>query len=214
MSRRKQGFVITLDGPDGVGKSTQVQLLAEHLKEKGYTVHVTRSSGGTPIGEALREVSLSPMPRPAETDLYISLAMGEALAEDIQRRKTNGEVIIIDRSPLAIIAYNGFGSQLADIDRAYDACSYLFKAYGIDLLLFLTAPSSIVEERRTLRAENNYFENQDKNFHARVVEGYAEGLKFLQQDINSRLDITTIDASSNIDDIQEAILTTVKDHLK
>src|SRR3989344_4667849 len=113
MSIEKAGLVVAIDGPDGAGKSTQVTLLADYFNKRGETVHVTRTSGGTPIGEELRKVSLNPdLPRSGRTDMFISQAMTQALSEDLAPRKSSGEVIVIDRSPLAIVAYNGYGSQM------------------------------------------------------------------------------------------------------
>src|SRR3989344_6604308 len=147
MMPEKTGFVISLDGPDGVGKSSQVDLLAGYLTNQGQTVHKTRTSGGTPIGEELRKVSLSKISRPARTDMYISLAMAEALGEDIKIRKAKGETIIIDRSPLAIVAYNGYGSEMANKQDALDACEAVAEHLQIDLLIYLTAAQNILDER-------------------------------------------------------------------
>lgn len=200
------GFVIALDGPDGVGKSTQVALLAEYFKAQGQVVHTTRSSGGTAIGEALREVSLSNNPRPAETDLYISLAMGAALAEDIQARKAAGETIIIDRSPLAMLAYNGYGSQLADKDQALAACEKLFHDWHIDRLIFLHAPNDILLQRRAERGTHDYFEQQKQDFHDRVNEGYGAGLAFLEQHHELGAKITSLDASPDVETLHKQIV--------
>ncbi len=201
-----KGFVVALDGPDGVGKTTQVKLLAEYFQSKGRKVHVTRSSGGTLIGEELRKVSLSQQPRPAETDLFISLAMGAALAEDIQKRKAAGEVVIIDRSPLAIVAYNGYGSQLVEIKLAFSACEALVKRWQIDLLLFLTAPGKTIGDRRKKRGAKDYFESKGPDYHKRVLDGYAAGLDFLQKHAELGAKTATIDAKGEIDDIHQKII--------
>ena len=64
------GFIIAIDGPDGSGKTTQLTLLKEWLKKKGYKIHSTRASGGTPIGEELRKASLSNTDRSAEVAVF------------------------------------------------------------------------------------------------------------------------------------------------
>jgi len=200
------GLIIAIDGPDGVGKTTQHKLLTEYLNKQGHRVHTTRHNGGTPIGEALREVSLAPIKRSAETDLYISLAMGQALSEDLEQRQSAGEVILIDRSPLAIVAYQGYGSQLKDRQAAFDACERLFKNERIDLLLFLNAPQDIINDRRDKRATTDYFESQGDAFHNRVREGYEAGLDALQKTADFKTKIVEIDASSDIETIQRAII--------
>lgn len=211
MTTKKRGFVIAIDGPDGVGKTTQVGLLNEYLLSQKKNVHVTRSSGGTPIGEELRKVSLSAHPRPAVTDLFISLAMGAALAEDLIERKSNEQTIIIDRSPLAIVAYNGYGSALDDKKLAFDACEALFKRWQIDLIIFLDAPVEVILKRRQARKAQDYFENQNDTFHARVHEGYQAGLKFIQnQQARLSTEIAVIDASSDIDSVHRTIVKTIQ----
>lgn len=209
---QKKGFIIAIDGPDGVGKTTQVGLLRDYFVSNKKRVHVTRSSGGTPIGEELRKVSLSSYSRPAVTDLFISLAMGSALAEDLSIRKKRGETIIIDRSPLSVIAYNGFGSELEDKKIAFDACEALFKRWRIDVLVFLDAPLEVIHKRREARKASDYFENQNDAFHVRVHEGYQAGLEFVQRSGNElATKISIVDASSDITTVQQSIIEKLSD---
>lgn len=200
------GLVIALDGPDGVGKTEQVKRLVKYFAARGRNVHATRSSGGTPVGEDLRAVSLSDRQRPAETDLFISLAMGAALAEDIAQRKAKGEVIIIDRSPLAVVAYNGYGSQLESKKMAFDACEVLFRKWQIDVLLFLNAPHSVVEARRHKRGTKDYFEAKGSTYHARVQEGYEVGLEFVKNHPSLGVKVVTIEAQDTIDAVHKQVL--------
>lgn len=201
-----QGLVIAIDGPDGVGKTTQLRLLAEYLRGKGTDVHTTRQSGGTPIGEELRKASLSRHERSPQTDLYISLAMAQALAEDITRHKKAGETILIDRSPLALIAYNGYGSRLPAIRTAFDACEQLFKQEQIDTLFYLDAAQNVLNKRRAKRGANDYFEKQNVAYHTRVREGYRAGLNFLKTHPEFGPKVMIIDASGSIAAIQQNII--------
>ena len=205
MMPEKTGFVISLDGPDGVGKSSQVDLLAGYLTNQGQTVHKTRTSGGTPIGEELRKVSLSKISRPARTDMYISLAMAEALGEDIKIRKAKGETIIIDRSPLAIVAYNGYGSEMANKQDALDACEAVVEHLQIDLLIYLTAAQNILDERRKSRGNTDYFEEMGPEYHLRVRKGYELGLEHLRQSTLSTR-ITVINCEPDMATVQQQII--------
>ncbi len=135
--------------------------------------------------------------------------MGAALAEDIQTRKQTGEVIIIDRSPLAVLAYNGYGSQLENQKLAFDACEALFNKWQIDLLIFLSAPASALRERREKRGTKDYFESKGLDYHARVSEGYRTGLTFIQKHPDLGASIVTIDASPSIDEVHNAIVETL-----
>lgn len=204
-------FTIAIDGPDGVGKTTQLDLLRKYLAEKGLQIHTTRASGGTPIGEALRGVSLSPNNRPAETDLYISFAMYEALSEELSRRWEH--IILIDRSPLAITAYNAYGSQLPDKQRALDATSRYLENWRIDLLLYLDAPQNLLSSRRQKRATQEYFENQNTDFHQRVRKGYETAIKHISSQINTGTQVVRIDATPDITQIHNSIKQLVDEQL-
>ena len=201
--------VIAIDGPDGVGKTTQIHLLAAHLAEQGIDVHVTRASGGTPIGEELRKASLSLHTRRPETDVYISLAMHTELGYDIQARRASGQTVLVDRSPLAILGYNLGGSQLADEALAIDACTTLLSLWNIDTLIYLDTSQQILDERRHLRGNTDYFENQDSEFHHRVRKGYEKAIALLHQHPQLVGSLVEINASLPIESIQAEVAKTV-----
>jgi len=200
----KNGLVIAFDGPDGVGKSTQLALTADWLETQGFKVHRTRSNGGTPIGEELRKASLSQNERSALTDVYITLAMGQALAEDLDKRRAAGELCLIDRCPLAHLAYNTFGSQLPDKNMGYTAAELMFKAWRIDILLYFEAPQSVLDDRRKARTDKptDYYEQQGTEYNQRVREGYQAGLKLLKDKPELVGQVISIDATPDIESIQ------------
>jgi dTMP kinase len=201
--------IIVIDGPDGVGKTTQVHLLAASLAEQGVDVHVTRASGGTPIGEELRKASLSLHPRRPETDVYISLAMHSELGHDLQQRKANGQTVIVDRSPLAVLGYNLYGAELKDRALADGACATLLQLWQTDIFVYMDAPQSVLDERRHLRGNTDYFENQDGEFHHRVRKGYEEGLVLLKTNPSYAKAVIEIDGSAHEHDIHQQIVKTV-----
>lgn len=201
--------IIVIDGPDGVGKTTQVHMLASFLEASGARVHTTRASGGTPIGEELRKASLSNHPRLPETDMYISLAMHGELGVDITSRRAAGEIVIVDRSPLAVIAYNAYGSNMKDKQPAVDACKMLLKSWDIDTFIFLDAPQTLLDARRKERGESDYFEQQGYDFHDRVRQGYEFGLSLLTHEPKQVGRTITIDASKSVEIIHELIVDTV-----
>lgn len=209
---KNPGLVIAFDGPDGVGKSSQLRLTAEWLKSLGLNVHTTRSSGGTPIGEELRKVSLSDNARSAMTDVYITLAMGQAMAEDLDERVAKGQICLIDRSPLTHLAYNTFASQLPDQDIGFEAAKQMFKAWHIDVLLYFEADQSILDKRRQSRTDKppDYYEKQSSHFHDRVRQGYKAGLDLLKSNPKLVGRVITIDASPDIDTIQASVRRSVQ----
>lgn len=207
------GFIIAIDGPDGSGKTTQLALLKEWLEKKGYKVHSTRASGGTPIGEELRKASLSITDRSAEVDLYISLAMHTALGNDIRKRIKNGEIVLVDRSPLSIIAYQNFGSQLKDQKSGYDACKKMLKLWEIDLLLVFNMNKFELDTRSNRRRQThktettNYYEKREPEYKQRVVNGYKDGTRFAKR-LGVR--IVALDANGTIEQVHASILQTIK----
>jgi dTMP kinase len=219
---QKHGFVIALDGPDGVGKTTQLDLLTEYFQKKGRKVHTTRASGGTAIGEELRNVSLSRHSRPTQTDVFISLAMFAALADDLQTQKSQHDVILIDRSPLAMVAYNAYGGQLPEEShniltppkpRVLLAAADTFRAWEIDILLFLDASQDALNNRRKIRQTEDYFENQDEHYHHRVREGYQAGLVYLDSLDDVSAHILKEDASPDISTIHQSIVSKIEARL-
>ena len=206
---KHRGSIVAIDGPDGVGKTTQVQLLKEYFKSLGKDVHATSHSGGTPIGQALRKVSLSDHARPAETDFYISLAMHAALAEDLNKRKRAGEVIIVDRSPLAMLAYNGYGNEMPDKKLLFDTCERMLKELQIDLLIHLGAPANVIDKRRESRGVVDYFESKSKAYHERVRQGYAEGLEFMTRHPELRAKIVRINADGDQATVHQSVVSAI-----
>src|SRR4051794_4239442 len=91
------GLVIIFEGIDGVGKTTQLNLVREELEAEGWAVYGTRNLGGTPIGEELRKTLLSSLERPETTNVYISAAIQEALVAAINGQREAGKIILLDR---------------------------------------------------------------------------------------------------------------------
>jgi dTMP kinase len=167
--------VIMFDGPDGVGKSTQLEKTKDWLQNQGRTVIGTRLSGGTEIGEALRTISLNPaFKRPAITDMYLMLAMYSAVADSIRSDNNPDDTIyLIDRSPLSIIAYQVYGSGLS-AELAAKAVTDSLKDLRPDLIICYEADTKKINEQLASRhnASNDYFENQPTDYAERVIEGY------------------------------------------
>ncbi|HSH55198.1 MAG TPA: hypothetical protein VK983_00055 [Candidatus Limnocylindrales bacterium] len=169
------GRIIMFDGPDGVGKTEQVRLVEQALREQQYDVYVTRIHGGTPIGEKLREVSLSDTPRTPYTDLYISKAIHAEFAYDLRQRRTAGTICLVDRSPAAMWAYQVKAGGL-DPNLALPIIKDSFAMFNADAVLVYEAGLHILKERLALRSDSkrDYFENRADAYHEYVIIGYAE----------------------------------------
>jgi dTMP kinase len=193
-----RGAVIMIDGPDGIGKTTQVSRAVETLKQQGYGVWQTRVNGGTPMGEALRSVMLLEMERPVMTDLHIHLAQQYALAAELERRRHEQTVVVIDRSPLSVIAYQVYGSGLDKIE-GYATAEKVFELLKPDSVITYTASLDVMQRRlKTAGHPHDYFESKTTDYFLRVLEGYADATK--------RYGATVIDGTPDIDSVHAATM--------
>jgi dTMP kinase len=188
------GLLIVFEGMDGVGKTTQLQLVEKQLEARGVLVKTKRSPGGTPIGEALRSVLLQDIPRPPMTDLYIALAIQEALHEAIAENRQAGNVILLDRSPLSIAAYQIYGSGI-DETLGWNYIDKYMKLLRPDLVIVYTCPP----EEALVRAQQkptagDYFESMPLDYFKRVAQGYEAALQ--------RYPSLVIDASKPVESVQ------------
>ena len=111
--KKRRGILITLEGNEGCGKSTQIKLLHKYLKKEGYPVYLTREPGGTHIGNRVRHILLDPknkeMSSVSETLLY--MASRAQLVEEVLRPKLKeGKIVLCDRWLDATLAYQGYGA--------------------------------------------------------------------------------------------------------
>ncbi|HEX4774916.1 MAG TPA: dTMP kinase [Candidatus Saccharimonadales bacterium] len=181
------GFLIAFDGIDGVGKTTQLQMSKAELESAGYTVMVKRNLGGTPIGDALGEIMLQPLPRPPLTDVYISAAIQAALIESIGAERAKGSIILLDRSPLSLVAYGVFGSG-ADAEVGWQLANSGMQELRPDLVIVYNAPLEVARQRLSRTGKHpDYFESKPPDFFERVARGYHEAAE--------RYKATTIDAT-------------------
>jgi dTMP kinase len=166
---------ITFEGPEGGGKSTQIQLLAERLRRQGYGVVMTREPGGTAIGDQIRDVlhdtANTAMSPTAELMLY-SASRAQHVAEVIRPALAAGQVVLCDRFADSSMAYQGYGRGL---DRAMLAALTAIATGGLtpDLTLFLDLDVERGLARRAERGEEmNRLDLEAVGFHQRVRAGY------------------------------------------
>jgi dTMP kinase len=181
-----KGLFITFEGIEGSGKSTQIVLLANYLREQNRPVTLTREPGGTAIGDQVRKILLDPanhqlVPR-AELLLY-GAARAQHLEELILPELTAGRTVLCDRFSDATLAYQGFGRRLdQDIIGALDRIVTGGLRPDATILLDIDAATGLSRARgrnrtRGLESEAR-FENEELAFHERVRQGYrtiAEG---------------------------------------
>jgi dTMP kinase len=205
-----RGFFLSLEGIEGSGKTTHARLLEEGLRERGYRVVMTREPGGTPLGEALRDLLLgtegdTPV---AEAELFMLLA---ARAQHLQRfilpRLDRGEVVLCDRFADASLAYQGGGRQLG-LDRVDEINAFATAGIVPDYTVFFDVAVDEALERVGRRGakggEYNRFDQEIREFHERVRAAY---LHLLEREPDRFL---RVDSTADKQDVARAVLTAVE----
>jgi dTMP kinase len=169
---------ITLEGPDGSGKSSQIPVLAEWLRSQGYDVYTTREPGGTGIGNQIREILLNKLENTAmhpRTEILLFLSSRAQLVEEVIRPlREKGTIILCDRYGDSTLAYQGYGHgvDLTDLRNLLDfATGGLYP--DLTLLLDLDVMSGL-ERRKKNGEEWNRLDAFTLAFHERVRNGYLE----------------------------------------
>ncbi len=167
---------ITLEGPDGGGKSSQAQCLAEYLRAENIEVLLTREPGGSPIGDQIRNVimELENTDMDARTEfLLFSASRAQHIAEVIRPNLENGLTVISDRFFDSSLAYQGYGQRLP-LDTLKAITNFATSGLTPDLTLLLDLPVEEGLRRREADGNWNRMDAYDIDFHRRVRRGYLE----------------------------------------
>jgi dTMP kinase len=166
-----RGRLITLEGIDGAGKSTQIDVIADRLRAHGADLVVTREPGGTPLGEALRTLVLhQPMTPRAET-LLVFAARAEHVATVVEPALGTGRWVLCDRFTDATFAYQGGGRGVADDDIALLE-RWVHPHLQPDLTLLFDVPPEIAAARLSTARAADRFEREQTEFFRRVRGAY------------------------------------------
>jgi dTMP kinase len=171
---------ITLEGPEGCGKTSHVPSLVALLREKGRVVFATREPGGTEIGEQIRQVihdlNNAEMHPRAETLLY-QAARAQIVEQVIRPKLAAGEVVVSDRYCDSTIAYQGYGHQ-QDLEQVRGLVRYATGGLMPDLTLLLDVDVEVGLRRKEQDgSEWNRLDAYTLEFHQRVRAGYLEMAK-------------------------------------
>ena len=170
---------ITLEGPEGSGKTSHIPHLVEFLREKGYTVFPTREPGGTSISEQIRDVlhdmKNAEMHARTETLLY-QAARAQIVEQVIKPRLADGEIVISDRYYDSTIAYQGYGHQ-QNLDEIRALVKYATGGLTPDLTILLDLDVEVGLGRKKKDNEWNRLDAYTVEFHRRVRAGYQEMVK-------------------------------------
>jgi dTMP kinase len=196
---------ITLEGPEGGGKSTQAKRLVDHLQAQGYEVLFTREPGGTEIGDQIRQVIMSLENKsmsPEAEFLLFSASRAQVVRELIEPQLERGGIVVCDRFYDSSLAYQGYGHEL-DLELLRTITGFVSGGLVPDLTFLLDLTSELGLERRKQDGRWNRLDDYDLAFHERVREGYHR-LAELDPDR-----WVQIDAAQTEDEIQERLRETV-----
>jgi dTMP kinase len=173
---------ITLEGPDGGGKSSQIGPLAEFLRQAGYTVLTTREPGGTPIGDQVRQILLDPHNtdlHPRSEILLFQASRAQLVEQVIRPHLLAGALVISDRYADSTLAYQGYG-QGGDLDTLHRLLDFATGGLKPDLTLLLDIDTERGIGRIASRkpgfkdGEWNRLDANALAYHQRVRAGYHE----------------------------------------
>jgi len=194
-----RGLFITFEGPDGSGKTTQIERLKAFLKEKGHDAVLTREPGGTAIGEKLREIVLdknnTEMDYMTEALIYAA-ARAQHVAQVIRPALEAGRTVICDRFMDSSIVYQGYGRNLGDCVRIIN--EYAVRGCLPDIT-FLLKVDPAVGKRRIRADQQDRLELEELEYHKAVFRAYEE----LEKQYPQR--IIGINAERSIDEISAEI---------
>lgn len=202
-----KGCFITIEGIEGVGKTTNLQYIESWLQEMGIDYITTREPGGTELGEQLRELLLHGGDVSSEAELLMMFASrSQHLEQLIKPAIEQGKWVVCDRFTDSTYAYQGGGREM-DIDGIAQLESLVHKNFQPDLTLLLDAPVEIGRERAAKRSAADRIEAEDLAFFNRVRD------MFLYR-ANQHPRFNVVDATQSLEGVQTHIKRSLEKLLK
>ncbi len=167
---------ISLEGPDGGGKSTQARRLVDHLQSRGLNVLLTREPGGTPIGDQIRRTLMdlgNTGMHPRTEILLFSASRAQIVHQIIRPQLESDGIVVCDRFYDSTLAYQGYGHGL-DLPALRAITEFATGGLRPDLTLLLDLPAEAGLQRRKSGGQWNRLDAYDLAFHQRVRQGYFE----------------------------------------
>jgi dTMP kinase len=198
-----QGKFIVFEGGEGTGKTTQIQLLADKLKQNGFNVYLTREPGGMgcPIAEKIRALLKDPENRDMtpETELFLFLASrAQHVKKVIIPHLERGDIVVCDRFFGSTFAYQHFGRGLFNLDEVKKINDFAIHGLEPDLTILLDLPPEEGLKRIESEIKKDRFDSEKLEFHKKVRTGYLTLAKI-------KPNWTLIDARGTINDIHDKI---------
>lgn len=204
-----KGLFIVMEGPDGSGKTTQINLLKQYLEESGYECLITREPGGTVIGEEVRQLILNPEYKemsPVTEMLLYAASRAQLVHEVIGPALEAGKIVISDRFVDSSIVYQGIARNLG-ISTVSAVNAPGIGIYRPDGIFFIDLSEAEGLRRKKEQKKLDRMEQEGIDFHHMVSEGYRKVL-------SGRPEVMKIDGGKSIDTIQKKIRNHVDELLK
>lgn len=201
MDKNEKGKLITFEGPDGSGKTTQIELLEKYLVKNGYDIIKTREPGGTHISEKIRNIILdnknSEMCSMCEALLYAA-SRAQLVEEIIKPAISDGKIVICDRFVHSSLVYQGIGRNLG-VERIRSINDAALNGLAPDLVIMLNISYEEGLRRKKKQRSLDRLEMSGDDFHKKVFEGYVQIAENSDK-------IKIVDASESIETIHKNIV--------
>ncbi len=207
----KKGLFITFEGPDGAGKTTQIKLLYDYLKQEGFDVVVTIEPGGTVIGQKIRKILLDKknagISHKAETLLFLA-SRAELVSKLITPALNEGKIVICDRFFDSTVVYQGIARDLGK-KRILDMSLWSTGGIVPDITFLLSIKAGRGKKRMDKASKKrDRIELEENNFREKIFKGYLN----IANENKDRFVI--IDGEGNIEEIFKEIKSRVKRYLR
>lgn len=199
----KQGIFITIEGPEGAGKTTVLKLIGESLNNLGLDVMLTREPGGIPIAEQIREVILNKentaMDGRTEALLYAA-ARRQHLIEKVVPALNAGKIVLCDRFIDSSLAYQGYARGLG-IDEVYSINQFAIEGLMPQLTIYfdIEPAEGLKRIKKSGIREVNRLDLEELQFHEKVRDGYKKSIE------REKSRFFVVDASLPIEQVSEAV---------
>lgn len=210
MTTARKGRFITVEGSEGVGKSTNMAFIADYLRTRGKTVVETREPGGSPVAERIRDILLQSEVG-SMTDLCELLLMFAARDDHVHKvilpALERGDWVLCDRFIDATHAYQGGGRGM-NADKIALLENLVLQGFTPDLTILLEADPAITAARMSGRGRADRFESEQAGFFGRVKQRYAERARAEPERIQC------VDASGPLAEVQKTLAAILDKYFK
>jgi dTMP kinase len=191
--------LVSFEGIDGSGKTTQINLLKKRAESAGFDVYIFREPGGTEISEAIRGLLLNTEAdmNPVTEMLLFSAARSELISKRVLPLLKSGKIVILDRFFDSTVAYQGYGRDSISLKDIHHINS--IAAHGIvpELTFYLRIPLDVATKRRSMFAADR-MERSGTEFYTKVINGFDEIAK-------SSARFNTLDALESVETLHDQI---------